>query len=72
MTSIQEQVLAIEDRVRALGLTMAFVLKRTGFSQSMWTQWKAKVRSPTKVRWDRIEAEVADLEVRLAKNGDAP
>ena len=60
-------IAAIELRVKALGLTMAFVCRRAGIPPETWGRWKAGGQGPTKAKWDSLASEVTDLEERLRK-----
>ena len=63
--TIASEIDALEMRVSALDLPMAFVLRRAKVSKFTWMSWKFDRRSPTKKRWDAIVSTVADLERRL-------
>ena len=64
--TIASEIDALEMRVSALDLPMAFVLRRAKVSKFAWISWKRDRRNPTKKRWDAIVSTVADLELILS------
>lgn len=66
--SLETEITEIESRVAALDLSMAWVLRRCGVERATWTHWKSGIRSPMKETWDKIAAEVSEIEIGLTKS----
>ena len=67
MPDLTNEIADIEARVHGLGLSMRYVCDWAAIPPATWTHWKRGVQGPTKAKWDKIIAAVAELEGRLAR-----
>lgn len=58
METSREHVLALEQRVRGAGVTVAAVLRDAKIDRSTWTRWRQGQQEPTLANWNRVLASV--------------
>ena len=62
-----DQITTIESRIRAMGFSVAAVLRRAGVQKATWSRWKSGRVSPMMATWDRVVDEVDRLEKGIGR-----
>lgn len=62
MTSISQEAIALEKRIKALDLSVAFVCRRARITPGCWSHWRNGKRAPLQKNWEDVIAEVEYLE----------